>query len=305
MNPPRVTWERPLEPRKVQPRVGWPSPAAFGMLPRMSLTRSYARILAVPRLALQCVPGVAVVVLLKLAFVQADLQPLDANPLLSGLVAAMVFLLGFLLAGTAADYKEAERLPGEIAASLDTIADECLVVHAEKGIPAAADTVAALRSLARAIPDWLQHRKEFDDVLAEVRGLNAPFLVFTPITLPGFVTRLKSEQAFLRKTLIRIDAIRTTSFVAAGYAIAELTGTLLLVGLLLSDIGELGESLFFTGVIALLMTYLFLLVRDLDDPFGYAKGEEGVADVSLKPLEDVARRLDREHARLVSAAPSA
>ncbi len=270
----------------------------------MARSRVYARVLAVPKLALQSLPWVAVVVVLKLAFELLGWQPLETNPLLSGLVAATVFLLGFLLAGTAADYKEAERLPGELAAALDTMADEALIVHAEKGVPAAADALVRLRSLALGIRGWQYHQRTFDSVLAELRGLNEPFLAFTPITLPGFVARLKSEQAAMRRALIRMDAMRTTSFVAAGYVIAELTGALLLVGLLVTDLGDLGESLFFTGVIALLMTYLFLLVRDLDDPFAYSKGDEGVADVSLKPLEDVARRLEAEHAALVARVPS-
>jgi len=251
-------------------------------------------VLAVPRLVLQCLPWVTVIVVAKWLLVRADLQPLEPNPLLSGLVAAMVFLLGFLLAGTAADYKEAERLPGEIASSLDTVADECLLVFAEHRSPAAVDALERLRQLARGIREWLYHQREFDTVLDLVRGLNEPFLAFTPLVQAGFVTRLKTEQAFVRKALVRIDAMRTTSFVAAGYVIAELTGCLLLLGLLLSEIGETAESLFFTGVISLLMTYLFLLVRDLDNPFGYAKGQEGVADVSLKPLDDVAERLARQ-----------
>lgn len=261
------------------------------MLPHMPPRRAFLGVLAVPRIAIQSLPFVAVIVLAKAVLIALDVHPLAPNPLLSGLVAAMVFLLGFLLAGTAADYKEAERLPGEIASSLDTMADECLLVHADKGEPRALAAVEQLEALARTIRDWLYHQRPFADVLGQVRALNGPFLVMTPLAQPGFVTRLKSEQAALRKTLIRIDAIRTTSFVAAGYVIAELTGTLLLLGLLMSDIGPAAESLFFTGVISLLMTYLFLLVRDLDNPFGYAKGQEGVADVSLKPLEDVAERL--------------
>lgn len=279
-------------------------PHHFGTLRAMPRRRAYARLVTVPRLAVESLPWVAAFVLVKLALYEADVQPLEANPLLSGLVAATVFLLGFLLAGTAADYKEAERLPGELAAALDTVADECLIIHADKGEPAAVEALGRLATLARMIREWLYHQREFASVLEQVRGLNAPFHVFAPLAQPGFVTRLKSEQAAIRRTLIRIDAIRTTSFVAAGYAIAELVGTLLVVGLLLSDIGDLAESLFFTGVIGLLMTYLFLLVRDLDDPFGYAQGAEGAADVSLKPLEDVARRLTAEHQRLVGAAPS-
>jgi hypothetical protein len=38
------------------------------------------------------------------------------------------------------------------------------------------------------------------------------------------------------------------------------------------------------------MIFLLMLIRDLDNPFGYYERYSG-ADVSLKPLEDTARRL--------------
>jgi hypothetical protein len=39
-------------------------------------------------------------------------EVLSVNPLFSGIVAANVFLMGFLLSGVLSDYKESERLPG-------------------------------------------------------------------------------------------------------------------------------------------------------------------------------------------------
>ena len=261
--------------------------------------------LPLPRHALSSLPVVGVVVLAKLGFELADATPLKPNPLLSGVVAATVFLIGFLLAGTVADYKESERLPGDIAAALDTIADECLIVHATPGSPAAAQGLALLRDIANAIDGWVHRRHDIEHVLGLIRRLNEPFAAFTPITLPGFVARLKSEQASLRRMVLRIDTIRSTSFVAAGYTITEMTGALLMLGLVLSDLGGMGESVFFTGMIALLLTYMVLLVRDLDDPFRYDSGVEGAADVSLAPLRAVAERLDRELAGLTGKAPAA
>jgi len=58
----------------------------------------------------------------------------------------------------------------------------------------------------------------------------------------------------------------------------------------LAKIEPFYESLFFVGVIAYLMTYLLLLIRDLDNPFGNYEQYSG-EDVSLKPLEDTTRRL--------------
>ena len=68
--------------------------------------------------------SVAAVIALKLVAHWLDWEVISLNPLFSGIVAANVFLMGFLLSGVLADYKESERLPGELAASIETIADE-------------------------------------------------------------------------------------------------------------------------------------------------------------------------------------
>ncbi|MDX6665792.1 MAG: hypothetical protein QOG68_1998 [Solirubrobacteraceae bacterium] len=266
------------------------------------------RVLTAPRLMGRALPWVGGAVGLKLVLELLDVHPLALNPLLSGLVAANVFLLGFLLAGTLADYKESERLPGELAGALDTIADECLIVHAEKGVPEGAGCLEHTADVADTIRRYLFNEHEFDHALSAVRGFNPYFQVFGPLIQPGFTTRLKSEQATVRRVLIRMEAIRSTTFVAAGYAIAGLTGVLLIAGLELTNLADqLVESLFFAGVITMLLTYVFLLIRDLDDPFSYPDGTEGVADVSLAPLTQVEKRLRAELAALrpSAAAPPA
>ena len=64
---------------------------------------------------------VAVVIALKAAAHALGWEALSLNPLLSGIVAADVFLMGFLLSGVLADFKESEKLPGEVAASLRSV----------------------------------------------------------------------------------------------------------------------------------------------------------------------------------------
>jgi predicted membrane chloride channel (bestrophin family) len=104
------------------------------------------------------------------------------------------------------------------------------------------------------------------------------------------VARLKQEQSNLRRSIIRIHTIRETSFISSGYLLADLITILLCVGLVLARIEPFYESLFFVGVISYLMIYLLLLIRDLDNPFGYYDRHSG-EDVSLKPLEDTVRRI--------------
>jgi hypothetical protein len=88
-----------------------------------------------PRLLLHGLPVAVGMVLLKWLYDESPLKHLDLSPLLTAIIAAEVFIIGFLLSGTADDFKEAERLPGEVSASLESIADECLIIDAELKLP--------------------------------------------------------------------------------------------------------------------------------------------------------------------------
>jgi predicted membrane chloride channel (bestrophin family) len=244
-----------------------------------------------PRLLLRALPWMLAIVALKWLLVSLDVQPFDLSPLLAGSIAAEVFVVGFLLSGTASDFKEAERLPGEIAASLETIADECLIVHRDLGIPAARQCLVLLAEVNSAVREWLTHNQAFDHLMADLRALNEPFRAFAPLIQPGFTTRLKSEQASIRKTVLRMDTMRRTSYVAAGYLIGEVTAVALVVVLLVSDLGPLAPTLALVGLIAYLLVYLIALIRDLDDPFEYLDGQPGAADVDLGVLERNAARI--------------
>jgi len=66
-------------------------------------------------------------------------------------------------------------------------------------------------------------------------------------------------------------------------------------------LGPFSASLFFVGVISYLMIYLLMLIRDLDNSFGYYDRHSG-EQVSLKPLEDrpfqIEHLVERETASL-------
>ena len=57
---------------------------------------------------------VGIVIVLKLIAPWFGWEIISLNPLFPGIVAANVFLMGFLLTGVLTDYKESERLPGEL-----------------------------------------------------------------------------------------------------------------------------------------------------------------------------------------------
>jgi hypothetical protein len=249
-------------------------------------------------LAGRMLPVVAVTALAKLVLNLLGAEPLEPNALLSGLVAANVFLLGFMLAGTLADFKEAERLPGDLAASLDSMADECLIIHVSKDTPVAGACIRHLRDISRGVRRWMAGTYRHDQLLGDIRNLNHFFRLLMPLSEIGFIARLKAEQRYVAGVVLRMDSIRLTSFVTAGYLIARVATWLVLIALVLTDAGPIGQELFFVTVIAFVLIYMNRLIRDLDNPFEYARGVRGAADVSLIQIERVERRLDRVLASL-------
>ncbi len=240
---------------------------------------------------------VLVVCGIKLVIHWLGWEAISLNPLFSGIVAANVFLMGFLLSGVLADYKESERLPGEIAASLETIADEAAAVHESKKAAVATQFLEHLHKLALSIKDWFYKKEHSRHLMASLGEMNHFFVGLEGLTQANFIARLKQEQSNLRRMLIRIHTVRETSFIPSGYLIAEFTTLLLLIGLVLVKIDPVYESIFFVGIITFLLRFLGLLIKDLDNPFGYYEGTS-VEDVSLKPLDDVIARLQEINERI-------
>jgi predicted membrane chloride channel (bestrophin family) len=249
------------------------------------------------RLCMQVTLVVGVVIALKLVAHWCGWEVISLNPLFSGIIAANVFLMGFLLSGVLGDYKESERLPGELACSLEAIADEARIIYRTKQAPAARKCVEHLLDLTSAIKEWFHKRQRTREVMARLDGLDDFFVAFEPLTQANFIVRLKQEQSNVRRVLVRIHTVRETSFISSGYMAARTTNLLLIGGLILSKIDPFYESLFFVGVITFLLAFLNLLIQDLDNPFGYYEGDS-VEDVSLKPLDDL-----MDHLKSLSGGP--
>lgn len=245
------------------------------------------------RLAISVLPAVAVVALGKTLVTEINAESIELNPLYTGLVAGNIFLLGFLLAGTLADYKESEKLPAELAASLDSISDELRIIDAATGAPEARAALGHVGDSVRTILDWLYGCRSFDDVLDGIEGLNTHFHAVEAHTQATYVNRIKGEQNAARRMLLRIHSIHETSFVAAGFMVAALTSALLIGVLLFIDVGALATDLILLCTLSFLLGYVLLLIRDLDDPFEYStEGEHaGSVEASLDPLVRLSRRL--------------
>lgn len=236
------------------------------------------------QLAATILPLVLLAVVAKIVVRHLHLEILTLSSLFSAVIGATVFLLGFMIAGTLSDFKESERLPTDFAASLYSIADECSMITGAKGRKAAQACLQTLDRIASAVLVWLRDEGKTEMMLAEIATLNQAFAGIEPYLETTFLSRLKGEQNQLRRVALRMQVIRETTFIGNGYAIAELSTLLVIVGLIFTLKQPLFEACFFIGFITFVLSYMIALITDLDNPFNYSNVIVG-DEVSLKSLE--------------------
>src|SRR3972149_1580283 len=246
-------------------------------------------------LPLKALGAAALSAVVRVLMDQAGLERISVGPLVATIVTANVFILGFLLTGVLSDYKESEKLPGDLAVSMQTIADECLLLWRHKQAEPAMDCLHHMLNLTTSLKRWFCKEERSQNLMEKVADLGDFFAAFEPFTAANFIVRLKQEQSAMTRILVRIHTIRETTFVSSGYTMAKLVTLFVLLGLLSIKIDPWYESVFLIGIISWFLSYLILLIEDLDNPFDYgrdgrAKGQE----VSLKPLDDLERRLTRQ-----------
>jgi hypothetical protein len=234
---------------------------------------------------------VAIIIGIKFIAHDFNLEFLSINNLFSGIIAANVFLMGFLLSGVLSDYKESEKIPGEIASSINNIYSELIYLHDDKKIAKSKECLQYCHELTISVMEWFYRRVKTTSLLAKTRALNSLFAKIENDTQANYIVRLKNEMSNLSKIIIRVDTIRDTNFISTGYQIAISITALMSVGLIFSKLDPFYESLFFVGVISFLMIFLIFLINDLDDPFAYNK-KYSAENVSLYPVKRVLAEIE-------------
>lgn len=244
-------------------------------------------------LTFRVIPLVGLVVLLKFGSHYFGLERLSLSPLMGALISANIFLIGFLISGVLSDYKESEKIPGEMACSLEVLVDESTIVSANKKSHVPEELVNHVRLLTDSLIFWLYKKERTGDLLGKVSALNSFFLALEPLTQANFIARLKQEQSSLRRMITRVHTIRETDFNPAGYAIAEILSTILCLGLIFTKIDPYYESVFFVAFVSFVLIYMVLLIKELDNPFNHYEQKSLTENISLKPLYDLQQRLSQ------------
>jgi len=239
-------------------------------------------------IAIKILPLVLAVALLKLLSHKLGFEIMELNALFTSLVAGTIFLIGFLISGVLSDYKESEKLPSELAASMRTLFDDTFTIYKGKNSEKAGEFIEFQKSFIKSLLDWFYKKERTKSMLEKISLMNEYFIEFEKEGIQAnYIIKMKNEQNSLRKMIMRIDTIRATDFVGSAYAIVEAMGGLTVIGLLIIKIEPFYASLFLTLIITFLISYMFMLIKDLDDPFDYTSNGESGTEVSLKPIHDL------------------
>lgn len=212
-----------------------------------------------------------------------------------------IFLIGFMLAGTMADYKESEKLPAELAAQLETLEDSLEHAIAVNKTPIQRSAVlGAHREMARGIHGWLLRRKTQEDVF---ESLHDVALMLQDLEKHGAhggaVGKMTGDVDKIRKAVSRLAVISRTGFLATGYALLEMLIALIICLLMISTFKSLAAEAIVITFVTLTYIYMYRLIKDIDDPFEYSPdGQQGTSEVALFPITEYLDRLDKRVAAI-------
>lgn len=242
-------------------------------------------------LAIKIIPILVGIFILKLSFHKFGFEYISLNALFTSLIAATTFLIGFLITGVISDYKESEKIPGDMASGLETLYDEIYILDKNKGNETTKNFLNFYDGFLDSIIDWFYRKEKTKNILAKLHKMDDHFAKLEGMIQPNFLARMKNEQSSLRKMVIRVDNIRDMSFIQSAYAIVEALAFFVITGLLILKVEPFYEALFFTILVSFLLVYMIFLIKDLDNPFNYSEHGENGTEVSLKPLHDLIERL--------------
>jgi len=127
-----------------------------------------------------------------------------------------------------------------------------------------------------AIKDLVDIVDSFSDDFLRMDNVGVP---------PAFTARIRNEQANVRRLLLRIEAIRDTSFLPSLLKIVEVTIVLFTVIMLLLKIDPMINGVILLFFYAFLLTSIILILEDLDNPFGYgSKSKIRSNEIDFKTL---------------------
>jgi len=229
----------------------------------------------------------------RLVFDYLNFDALSVTPLITAFIGGAIFTIAIIFAGTLTDYKESEKIPSEIAASIRSFySDLDLVRVPDKTlVPRMQENTATLMRVINT--NFRNNVWSMEDMDSAVDTINADIARLVDLNVaPNYVIKLKTEMTNIDRISHRVKTIAETSFIPAAYAISELAAAGVIILLFFVKLDPFYEGLVLFTVLCMLLTALLLLIKDMDNPFEV--GKKTYADIDLFLLWDLEKKLDEK-----------
>jgi hypothetical protein len=231
--------------------------------------------------------------IVRLVFDYLKFDILSVTNLITAFIGGAIFTIAIIFAGTLTDYKESEKIPGEIVTSIRTLYSDFTLVRV-KDVTLVAGMQENIAALMRCINNNFRNNRwnlEEMDIAIDAVTADISTLVDEGVP-PNFIIKLKSELTAIDRLSHRVKTIAETSFIPAAYAIAELAAAGVIILLFFVKLDPYYEGLVLFTVLSMLLISLLLLIRDMDNPFEV--GKKTYADIDMFLLWDLEKKLDEK-----------
>lgn len=230
-------------------------------------------------LTIEALVIVFILLVLKAIIYFYDLEVATASPLIPALVGGVIFTIAIIFTGTLSDYKESEKIPGELAASIKALYNDSKVLPIDDEITSSMRI--HIKELLHSInSNFRKNNWDLHEINSAMDTINNDICLLSEKGMaPPLIVKLRVELINIDKISNRIKTIAETSFIPAAYGIAELAVGAVLIMLLFLKIEPVYEGLALIGATSSLLIGLILLIKDMDNPFEV--GKKTYADVDL------------------------
>jgi hypothetical protein len=197
---------------------------------------------------------------------------IETLALTTALLGGVSFTLAILLNATLVDYKESERIVGELVSAVRRLHWDLPVIRQDPTI--LRDTDEKLLAFVRAInADFkLGHSVKVSRAFPILESIDRALVRLADQGRTPVVRTVQVGLGNLVRIVDRLEVIMETSFTRTGYTFAGVV-TFVSLGLLgFTRVEPFAQALLLFGFAAFLLVGLFLLIWDLDNPFsGHAR----------------------------------
>jgi hypothetical protein len=218
---------------------------------------------------------------LKLAIDHLGFDVISAGPIITAFVAGVIFTIAIIYTGTLSDYKEGERIPGELATSIKSLYKDSRVVRSTSSDETTVrDTESHIKELLAVIISNFKRSvwrlREIGEAMDKID--EDIYILAKNNVAPQLVVKMRNELTNIDRISYRVEGIMETTFIPAAYIITQIAIGLVIVMLLFVEMDPyyVGVALF--GTVSFLLISLLLLIKDMDNPFA------GTVQVDLSSL---------------------